>query len=144
MTLIAERTHGRELTAAEDLANRVLSGYVAHRAVPPLIDVEVEKILATGIREELRMDLIARHARGGPPVDVDREIRRMAIRQVITNLSDKIGIPIFIPQEARLQPSLREETRQSLASRIDSAVAAAKRSAPSRTRRDTGRSPEGR
>lgn len=112
LAMVASYDRWSARRAAERSANRVLAGYLAHHIAPQRV-AELASTVSQREREQIRMDHVARYLRGGPPVDVDGEVRARVTPYVIDELSAQAGVPIFIPAAARkraltpLSPELR-------------------------------------
>lgn len=97
-----ERQKDREERSAHVVAENAVRAFLAHHVMKAVVDRHVQAIHQAGRREEIRMDLVALRARGGPSIDIDAHIRRIATKEAIADVEKRLGVPIFIPKAARI------------------------------------------
>ena len=86
--------------AAAAAGEKVLRGYLAHKLVSDTITQYLQTADGARLREEVRMDLIARRARGGGHVDPAVEARRRATPICVEALNEKLKMKMVIPKPA--------------------------------------------
>lgn len=118
VSLQARGARAEQQLTIDSRNDQVLAGYLAHLTVRARVEARLKEIDHPQLREDLRMDLIARQARGGPRGDVDQELRKIALKDVLTDLRSRIKVPLFVPGTPTPSPVDRDATRAAITERI--------------------------
>lgn len=84
--------------ATSHVGDKVLRAFLAHKFVSRTVDRYLLTAQAAQLREEVRMDLIARRARGGELTDRDLEVRRRATNYCVKQINERLQMKMYIPK----------------------------------------------
>lgn len=107
--LAAHRARTADERSATAAGEKALRGYLAHKLVSDTVTQYLKTAEGAELREEVRMDLIARRARGGAYVDPALEARRRATSRCVEALNKQLKMKMYVPKPAR-QTMQRDQT----------------------------------